>query len=76
MCRRGIAVRAVGLQDGTHVKAVRAEGPHVEEKVSVGLHAMQRQVDRDQDELALYVLVRHGAAVALREREDVSNSKQ
>lgn len=48
------------------MKAVRAEGLHVEEKVSVGLDAMQRQVDRDQDELALDVLVRHGAAVALR----------
>lgn len=50
----------------THVKAVRAEGLHVEEEVSVGLDAVQDQVDRDQHELPLDVLVRHGAAVALR----------
>ena len=50
----------------TYVEIVRAEGLPVEEQVPVGLDAMQGQVDRDQDELALDVLVRHGAAVALR----------
>lgn len=52
----------------TYVEVVRAEGLPVEEQVSIGLDAMQGQVDRDQDELALDVLVRHGAAVALRVR--------
>lgn len=53
------------------MKAVRAEGPHVEEQVPVGLDAVQREIDRDEDELALDVLVRHGAAVALRARANV-----
>lgn len=52
----------------THMELVRAEGFPVEEHVSVGLDTVQRQVDRDQDELALDVLVRHRAAVALRAR--------
>lgn len=52
----------------THVEIVRTEGFPVEEQVAVGLDTMQGQVDRDQDELALDVLVGHGAAVALRVR--------
>lgn len=50
------------------MEIVRTERFPVEEQVAVGLDAMQGQVDRYQDELALDVLVGHGAAVALRVR--------